>query len=397
MMHRSFLFSFLIMTLTAFTSAQEKQVCSFKWKVAAVLPGSNAQSVSLGFAGAINGVNKNVLIVAGGANFPNGMPWEGGKKYYSNEIHVLQKDGEKFCWNKNINDTLPEPIAYCGITSTDAGIFFAGGENENGISDRAFLLNWNADKNKIEMKDLPRLPLALTNISATHIENVVYVVGGDQEKSSSDKFFKIELDNKNPQWESLPDLPIALANATAIVQNGIVGSNIYVIGGRTRTVTGISDLHNTVYAFNPAKQQWKKCADISDGKNTGNLSAAAGIAIGANKILMIGSDNGKIFHQIESCNSRIAKATNVADRDRLIGERNDLMIQHKGFDRSLLLYNTISDEWKKVGDYPYPAQVTTNAVKWGDDVIVSNGEIKPGVRTPNVIIGHEGGAQNDQE
>jgi N-acetylneuraminate epimerase len=31
--------------------------------------------------------------------------------------------------------------------------------------------------------------------------------------------------------------------------------------------------------------------------------------------------------------------------------------------------------------------VTTNAVVWGDDIILSNGEIKPGVRTPNIMLG----------
>jgi N-acetylneuraminate epimerase len=51
------------------------------------------------------------------------------------------------------------------------------------------------------------------------------------------------------------------------------------------------------------------------------------------------------------------------------------------------LYNTKADKWTKVGKYPYPAQVTTTAVKWGNNIVVSNGEIKPGIRTPDVIIG----------
>ena len=53
----------------------------------------------------------------------------------------------------------------------------------------------------------------------------------------------------------------------------------------------------------------------------------------------------------------------------------------------MLLYNTKEGKWSKTGEYPYPAQVTTTAVKWGNDIVVSNGEIKPGVRTPDVMIG----------
>ena len=107
---------------------------SIKWSVAAALPPSDGQAKSLGFAGPVNGVTDGVFMVAGGANFPNGMPWDGGKKYYSNEVFVLEKKGKKFVWNQHAKYTLPEPIAYCGSTSTEKGIVYAGGENEKGIS-----------------------------------------------------------------------------------------------------------------------------------------------------------------------------------------------------------------------------------------------------------------------
>ncbi len=32
-----------------------------------------------------------------------------------------------------------------------------------------------------------------------------------------------------------------------------------------------------------------------------------------------------------------------------------------------------------------------NSVKWRNEIVVSNGEIKPGVRTPDVIIGKVSG------
>ena len=65
--------------MTSTAQIKKKGEVSIKWKIAAELPASNGQSKSLGFAGPINGVNNNVLVVAGGANFPDGLPWEGGK------------------------------------------------------------------------------------------------------------------------------------------------------------------------------------------------------------------------------------------------------------------------------------------------------------------------------
>lgn len=389
MMQRIFSFTLTLMLFTAVISGQKRPELLIKWELAAVLPASAGQEVSLGFAGAINGVNKNALIIAGGANFPDGMPWEGGKKYYSNEIHVLQKNDGKYFWNKKIKSTLPEPIAYCGNTSTEKGIVYAGGENKNGISDRVYLITWNNGKNEVAIKSLPNLPLALTNIALAHIGDVVYAAGGDEAKNSSNRFFSLDLNRKNSKWEPLPDLPIALANATLIAQYGSTVENIYLIGGRTKTSSGISDLHHTTFAFDPIKKIWSTCADISDGKNITNLSAAAGAAIGENYILMVGGDNGETFHKIELLISQIEHAKSPEEKQRLTNEKNALSIQHNGFYKGLLLFNTLTGKWTNIGEYYFPAQVTTTAVKWGNDIVISNGEIKPGVRTPYVVIGKE--------
>jgi len=376
-----------LMFLTGITLAQEIPVLQIKWKPAAALPPSNGNSKSPGFAGTINGVSSNVFIVAGGANFPNGLPWEGGKKYYSNEIYVLQRESNKFLWNKKVKCVLPEPVAYCGVTSTQKGIVYAGGENENGISAKAYIIKWDGKKMGIAIKPLPAMPLALTNISLTHIGFIVFAAGGDEKNNSSKKFFSLDLENENAGWKSLPDLPISVGNATLIAQNEGSEKKIYLIGGRTKTASGISELHHTTFAFDINKNEWRKCADISDGKNISNLSAAAGIAIGKNYILMIGGDNGIIFHKIETYISQIAKTNSDEEKEKLTKEKNVLSIDPKGFYRGLLMYNTVNNKWIIIGEYPYPAQVTTTAVKWGNDIVVSNGEIKPGIRTPDVIIG----------
>ncbi|WP_202552009.1 DUF1668 domain-containing protein [Ginsengibacter hankyongi] len=363
---------------------------SVKWKFGAALPPSRGQSKSLGFAGVINGVSNNVLIVAGGANFPHGLPWEGGKKYYSDEIHVLQKDGVNFLWNKKVINKLPEPIAYCGSTSTDRGIAYVGGENENGISNRCHLLRWNNQKDTVDIEALPNLPIALTNIALTHIGNTLYAVGGDEEKISSNSFYSLNLDDAEPQWQKLPHLPIALANATAVSQYVKNEKEIFVIGGRSKSLSGVSDLHHTVYAFNIDTQKWSECADISNGKYITNLSAACGVALGNDEIMIIGGDNGKVFHQIENYIAQIKKATSPEEKEKLTEQKNELSIHHKGFDKSILLYNTNINEWTKIGDLPFPVQVTTTAIMWRNDIVISNGEIRPGVRTPNIMIGKIG-------
>lgn len=379
------LFISLIMATTDAFS-QKKEVNHVDWTTAAQLQNSDG-SLSIGYAGPINGISNEVLIVSGGANFPDKMPWEGGKKSYSKTIHVLEKCKDQYTWNNEVKSVLPEAIAYCGSTSTDLGVVYVGGENENGLSNKSYLLKWNAAKKEVEAKVLPDFPFAIANISLTHIGNTVYAVGGDEAAKSSDFFASLDLNEANPQWKALPNLPLALANAVVIAQKGKNGVNIYVVGGRTKTASGISDLHNTTFVFDVKKQIWEAAATISDGKNSTNFSAGAGVAVGTHSVLIVGGDNGVIFHQIETYLSQIAQAESEELKAELIAKKNKLVTNHPGFFNGILLYNTLTNEWSKVGELPFLPHVTTPAVLWDKKIILSNGEIKPGIRTPNVMLG----------
>ena len=174
---------------------------SFNWQQVTSLPGTNGQP-STGYAGAINGVDHDMLIVAGGANFPGNPPWAGGKKAYSNQIHVLQRDGSHYIWNSRNDFTLAEPVAYCGCTSTPKGIVYAGGENDKGLLKTAYILSYS--KHQPVIHHLPALPVAATNITLTHCGNMVYAAGGDQQQGASNMFCCIDVSALHPQWQILP-------------------------------------------------------------------------------------------------------------------------------------------------------------------------------------------------
>ena len=374
----------IIISIMAATGslAQKTNITKVKWKKVAQLQNADG-SPSLGFAGSINGVSNDALIVAGGANFPDKLPWEGGKKHYSNEIHILEKKGNQYQWNKTAVQTLPQPIAYPGNTTTSFGVVYVGGENQNGLSNKAYLINWNSDKKETEIKTLPDLPIAITNIALTQKQNVVYAIGGDEAKNSSNLVFAMDLNAEKPHWISLPNLPFALANALAVVQN----DKIYVVGGRTKTASAISDLHHTTLAFDLKKKCWENKSDISDGEHKINFSAGAGVALGNEHILIVGGDNGTTFHKIETYLSKIAQCNSEIEKTKLITEKNILNTTHKGFYNDVLLYNIREDKWSKIGELPFLAHVTTTAVLWNDKIVLSNGEIKPGIRTPDVMVG----------
>ena len=76
----------------------KKTGISIKWEIATELPADSGQQQSLGFAGPVTGVHNDILFIAGGANFPDSMPWQGGKKKYYNNVFVYtRKNANLFC------------------------------------------------------------------------------------------------------------------------------------------------------------------------------------------------------------------------------------------------------------------------------------------------------------
>lgn len=370
----------------AVSLAQKKNNPAIHWSELA-LPAINEHTPQLGLAGAFAGFYKDVFLVAGGANFPQSMPWEGGTKKRYDDIYLWKQEAGSLKWIGIAGDKLVNPLAYGVSVSMPQGIFCAGGETDNGvISDKAFLVLPNPGKQN-QFIILPSLPVALANAAATRIGDKVYIAGGETGKAASDFFGSIDLSQNKPAWTTLPPLPIPLSHAVAVTQQNEKGIEcIYVIGGRSATGKGISELHGTVFCFDPSKQSWKEMASIRSGKKPIHLSASTGVAMGTDKIILFGGDSGDVFHRIESFNASIADEKNEQVKARLIADKKKLLTSHKGFNKEILIYDTHKNSWSSGGQLPFAAQVTTVAVKKGENVYIPSGEVRPGIRTPLIHI-----------
>ena len=60
--------------------------------------------------------------------------------------------------------------------------------------------------------------------------------------------------------------------------------------------------------------------------------------------------------------------------------------KHPGFPRSILVFDVKKQTWSPSGEVPF-SLVTTNAVRWHDQIVVPGGEERPGVRSPQVWSG----------
>ncbi|WP_295720045.1 galactose oxidase [Mucilaginibacter sp.] len=370
--------------------AQDKSSEKIVWSVPTQIPAAPGMDMQRGLAGVFTGTSHGVLIVAGGSNFADGaMPWQGGKKLHYDDVYVLQKaKGDSFTWLKPKTNHLLQKTAYGASTTIADGVVCAGGETEEAPeSSTVFMMTWDLKKQDIVFTNLPSLPVSVANACMSSIGRVIYLIGGESGGKPSAKCFTLNLADKNPKWKALAALPVAMSHSVAVTQSNGKYPCVYVIGGRSSTASGISALHGYTFCYDPLYNKWIRLGNVSDGKLLTNISAATAVACGAHNILLIGGDKGTIFHQIETYNSLIAKATTDEEKQQLQDQKLALLNNHPGFSKDVYQFNTVNYSWEKVGDLPFYGQVTTTAVKWNNEIFIPGGEIKPGIRTTAISMG----------
>ena len=165
-----------------------------------------------GLAGSFFGKQGDFFILAGGANFPFGKPWEGGPKTFSNEIFIFSESNNQF-QPITVSSKLPFGMAEGAYVSTSKGLLCMGGQTADGISGKALLLNYNGQDVAVEM--YPDLPVAVKNATAAIIANHIYLLGGQtKDGQSNNQFIMLDLSSLDKGWKSLPSFPIPVSAAT---------------------------------------------------------------------------------------------------------------------------------------------------------------------------------------
>ena len=357
-------------------NAQEKKDF-IGWSIASELPSLNGSSKALGVAGPVTGVIKDILLVAGGCNFPIEKPWNGGKKIYYNNAYIYLKKTNNLELSKFNDLKLPNTVAYAAVCNTANGLLYAGGENQNGLLDDVYLLQLEDSNSKIDYIKLPSLPIATTNAFATAIDNMVYFAGGETHNGVSDNFYKLDLDNLNVGWQELISLPKPISHALLIA---IDKESVYLVGGRNKNNDNVSNIYSSVYKFDIIKNQWFEKSSLPYP-----LSAGSGTAINRKEFLIFGGDTGDTFLKAEKLNLAITKEMNQNLKNELTTQKINLLNSHPGFCKEVLLYNADIDKWTSVGVIPFDTPVTTIAIKCDNLIYIPSGEIKAGVRTPKIL------------
>lgn len=305
----------------------------------------------LGVAAPFAGVSGGALLVAGGANFPDKMPWEGGTKVWHDQVWLLPEPGGT--WREA--GKLPHPLAYGICVTAQGSVVCVGGSDAGRHFADAFRLRWK--DGQLNTEALPPLPIALSGGSGALVGGTLYVACGSAEpgeKSATNRAFALDLSATQPRWRELPPLP---GRARILAAGAAVEDAFYVLGGAA-LVTDTAGKTAREYLKEAWRYRedsgWTRLADLPSP----SVAAPSPAPVIDGRILLIAGDDG----------SRVGFQP---------------VAEHPGFPKTILSYEPATNRWSEAGETPAP-RATVPTVEWLGRFVIPSGEVRPGVRSPEV-------------
>jgi N-acetylneuraminate epimerase len=306
-----------------------------------------------GFATPFAGTSGDALIVAGGANFPDKRPWEGGTKIWYDSIFVLEHPGG--AWK--VAGKLPRPNAYGVSVSSGEGVVCIGGGDAQQHFRDVIRLDWQ--RRRISTTTLPSLPKPCAFASGALVGRTIYVAGGIERPDATtclDTLWALDLSQQAPCWQELPACP---GGERMLAVAGAAGDWFYLLSG-TKLKPGpdgkpVREYLRDAWRYAPG-QGWRRLADLPRAAVAAPSPAPL---VAADSVLLVisGDDGTKVGYKPETA--------------------------HPGFPRDVLAYDIGRDAWSNAGQAPF-SRATAPTTVWRGRALIPNGEARPGYRSPEV-------------
>lgn len=336
---------------------------------------------SMGVAGPVVGTIGKYILVAGGANFPGPMPWDGGLKKYHNagNLYTLTSEDDLV---KFSDFQVSAPVAYAGVASTPLGVVYAGGEDQSGPVATVRLLKLDEGGQQVKEQALPDLPFSSTNGTLLSDDSLVFFLGGENRSTVHDEMLLLDLSETSPKWVTLGHLPNGRTNFFAALYTYRGLKYIMVGGGRQKQAGSASIVFNDVHLYDIENKRWRNVASFPTP-----LAAGTVLGLPDQGVLVFGGDIGAVYQKTELLISSIEAETDPEKKNALTAQRKKVQAEHPGFTNHVLFYDHGRNQWKSLGAIPYPTPVTTTAIYQAGKLILPSGELRPGIRSTKMLIG----------
>lgn len=312
-----------------------------------------------------------LIMMTGGANFPHALPGaktpaERGAKVYYKDVQVIRVHGASPCCGDKPMPagSLESPIGYAAFAPSAKGMVLAGGCNDSGHV--ATVTRTDLVNNELVTEALPSLPLTTAYPAFAVVNNVLYVMGGQEKADSTaclDRCFALDLNDTSKGWKELAPMPGGRMLATAGVDSG----RIYVVGGCSLHPDAKGQAERTylaeVLCYDPASDTWTKLPDRAPETIVG---AANPMPAADGKLYLVCGDPGNYY------------------RASLAGKAP---ATHPGQNVTVYSFTPATGKWEKEGANS-TGIATAPAVMLPGFIYVISGETHPGIRTPLISTLH---------
>lgn len=306
------------------------------------------KGVSACYAGHIG----STLIMAGGCNFPDKPVAEGGtKKYYRGIYAARISESDALPWQK-LGD-LPTEAAYGVSVSADNALICLGGNSAHESLTTVIKIRLAGGKAVIDT--LPSLPHPMDNFTGALNGSQLLVRGAGG-------VYALDLKHPSAGWVLQWPATETLQQPVSAVCSG----RFFVWGGFTPKQAdkpATLSLDGTKYgatacpAAGPMDEHGEKVF----------LGGACAVNLSPERVLAMGGVNKDIFLKAIN-NPEPGYLTHPAEWYR--------------FNPKLCLFE--KGQWKIIGSSPITARAGAAAVVYKNDVFLIGGELKPGIRTPDI-------------
>ncbi|MEM1448235.1 MAG: sodium/solute symporter [Planctomycetota bacterium] len=327
------------------------------------------------FVATLKGPEGEVLLVAGGANFPEAPPWEGGGKVWHASTWLF--DGEEW----TVGPPLPAPRAYGAVVPVGGDAWLIGGGDAEASTAEVLVASIGAD-GALAFAPGPSLPEPSQFLSAGLVGRDVVVLGAQRSADATDLVsatWVFDLDDPAAGWGIAAEFPgtARLKRVTATQKNSAGKDALFVFSGENEdaeivTVDAglrVQVVSDELWSYVPSTDAWSRHAPASSlwpaapGTVDVPRGGSAGVAwpAGQGHVLFLSGVGG------------VPLDVPQAERDEFPGH--------------VRAYHPVTDTWIDVADEMPRGVVTTGITRWRDGFVIASGEVRPGMRTNQVQFG----------
>lgn len=342
---------------------------------------------SLGVSACYAGQIGDYLVVAGGCNFPEaGKP----KKYYAG-VYAARMDRATLQWR--LVGFLPEAAAYGATVACGDSLLFLGGNNTDHALAAVYSVRLNSAGTDVSINRLADLPATADNMAVALAGNDIFVVGGNQNGKPSNAVLRYKLgansvnqgsntivrglNSVNQATNSASSVDIRIPGAPRVQPVAAAYNNRLYVWGGFYADGEQSKVHTDGYVYDVNAKEWGALAAprSADGEE---MTLSGGIAwADGNHLYATGGVNRTIFLDA------------ISGRYECV-EKNDYLkqpIDWYKFSGNLYVFDAVAGQWLTTTFANQAlARAGAQVVPTALGVYYIGGELKPALRTPQIVI-----------